>query len=77
MPQHSGTGQPHVADGAVASQTHALARTLGRDLSNPVCDARGLVLVTTVTLSVGCASTISCTRSDTSAVAETGQTTKG
>ena len=42
MPQHSGTGQPHVADGTVASQAHALARTLGRDLSNPICDARGL-----------------------------------
>ena len=40
--EHGGAGKPHVANGAVTAQAHALARALGRDLRHAVGNARCL-----------------------------------
>ena len=42
VPQHRRAGKTHVADGTVAAQAHALARTLGRDLRHAVGNTRSL-----------------------------------
>ena len=40
--EHGGAGKPHVANGAVTAQAHALARALGRNLRHTVGNARCL-----------------------------------